>query len=416
MIAKDHCKYELPEHLRDSDSDSVALHCPEIPDPSASEGEFCIFHNPSLDKSSTACIIALQSKRDCDYRGYVFPLKFNTDHLQFSEADFRGARFGDRVNFTAKTFIGVTHFDCVTFDKSANFRGAEFLSNVNFSQGTFHSVSFDQCTFHGRASFRNAEFLELDMSKANPDEVYDAGFGGCAANFTNVNFEDSTDFRDSRFETTSSFASTRFGNDVTFRRTKFCENATAKFSDTTFNRKCSFVDVQSHSRIAFTECLFSEDADFRNAALRGPTTFERATFARLARFGGLPPQKLEPARLYVRFWEVDMERVAFRNADLRDVSFYDCKNLDRAEFSACLWNGSLGRQRVLYAELVLRGSRSEWGTDEVEEDGEVKRTWERVENTYRDLRRNFDDRRDYARASEFYVGEMEMRRPCKTKT
>lgn len=424
MFTNVHCKYELPTHLRMSNSEADDLHCIEIPESPSSDDGFCIFHNPSLEKDCAAFINGIQSKRDSNYRGYVFPLGFRTEILRLNEADFRGACFKDRANFSGQAFTGSTRFSGVTFERSANFAGARFSGDANFDKGKFRSISFSQGVFGRRASFRNARFLEIDISTANPDETYNAGFGGCAVDFHNVKFEGFTDFRDSAFHSKSRFSSARFAEAVTFRRTKFYRNAAAEFSNTIFNKKCYFIELQARSSITFTECLFSEDADFRNAALFGPTTLERVTFASLARFGGLPPQDTELARLNVCFWEVDMALVAFRNADLRNVCFYHCKDLDSAEFSTCLWNESSGRRRVLYDELVLRGSRPEWGREELAQDAEVlgirnrirnDERWERVENTYRDLRRNFEDRRDFADASEFYVGEMEMRRLAKLR-
>ena len=58
-----------------------------------------------------------------------------------------------------------------------------------------------------------------------------------------------------------------------------------------------------------------------------------------------------------------MERVSFRNADLRNVSFYYCYSLDKVELIACLWNKAFNRQRVLFDELVLRGYKPNWGTE-----------------------------------------------------
>ncbi|MCY4438251.1 MAG: pentapeptide repeat-containing protein [Chloroflexi bacterium] len=421
MITNFHCKYELPTHLRMSNSEAVDLYCTEIPE---SDDGFCIFHNPSLEKDCAAFTNGIQSKRNSNYRGYVFPLGFHTELLQLSKADFRGACFKDRANFSGQSFTGSTCFSGVTFERSASFAGARFSGDVEFENGTFRSVSFAEGIFGGRASFRNARFLELDLSTANLDETYHAGYGGGAVDFHDAKFEGFTDFRDSVFGAKSSFASASFVEAVDFRRTEFCKNAATDFFNTIFSQKCSFVELQTHSKITFTECLFKEDADFRNAALYGPTTLERVTFGRLARFGGLPPQDTELALLNVRFWEVDMALVAFRNADLRNVCFYHCKNLDSSEFSACIWNQSFGRQHVLYDELMLRGSRPEWGSEELAQDSEVERErnqtrnderWEKVENTYRDLRRNFEDRRDFADASEFYVGEMEVRRLAKPR-
>ena len=384
-------------------------------------GPYCLFHvqDPaSSEKEIGAFAEALERKLDANYRGYVFPKGFSAHHLQLDRADFIDAHFSDDVDFSGVTFEGPTYFGGVEFDKGAIFKGTTFRGNVSFAEAKFGGV----------VDFSGVSFIRSERIEESLDELWDSAIG--AISFFGTQFESHADFRDSTFEVTSKFSNAHFKGLVSFRRVKFSEHSSAEFSGTTFSHNCYFVEVEGSSTITFTECLFSEEADFRNATLQGATRFIRANFASLARFGGAPTNESERTRLNVCFWETNMENVSFHNADLRNVSLYHCYRLDRVELIACLWNSAFNRQRVLYDELALRRCKPKWGEDEADEflamsvvrdsmesthgaiDARAPRDdeWERLENTYRDLRRNFEDRRDYAGASEFYVGEMELRR------
>ena len=417
------CNYQLPEHLHDDHLEGQELGChePRIFGWPNKGGPYCLFHvqDPaSSEKEIEAFTEALECKRDANYRGFVFPKGISARNLRLENADFTGAHFSGDIDFSDLEFVGPTHFDEIEFDRSAIFKGTEFRGNV----------SFIKAKFGGGVDFREASFIRSERIEENLDELWDSVIG--AISFFGAQFESHADFRDSTFEVTSRFSNAHFKGPVSFRRVEFCEHSSAEFSGTTFSHNCYFVEVESSSTITFTECLFSEEADFRNATLLGATRFIRANFARLARFGGAPTRESKRISLNVCFWETNMERVSFRNADLRNVSFYYCYSLDKVELIACLWNKAFNRQRVLYDELALRGCKPNWGTEGIDAESGViagsnvstdgqsavsdgvprEDEWERLENTYRDLRRNFEDRRDFAGASEFYVGEMEVRR------
>lgn len=409
MASDQHCPYVLPEDLRGDHVKPTEWHCCKPPlDRSVEGGQLCIFHNPKKSKDVQEFSTEVQSKCDANYRGFVFPVGFDTRLLHLGKADFTGARFMDHADFSDATFEGSTHFDGVNFDKSVDFRGTSFCGNVSFAQAVFCES----------ATFERASFLKLDLGTATSDEKFDAGFLGRAANFARAKFKGFANFRYSEFKVTVNFEYVEFADKVTFGRSEFFETATIRFSDASFCKESYFHNICSGAQVTFSDCEFREETNFSNAVFRAPLRFFRSTFRSLARFEDEPPKTDKKPRLNVRFHEVDMERIAFRRADLRNASFYHCYNLDKAEFSACLWNQAFGRQRLLYDELALRGSQPAWGTENDEaitNSPPVDHEWERVENTYRDLRRNFEDRKDYAGASEFYVGEMEMRRLAKPR-
>ena len=402
------CNYQLPEHLHDDHLEGQELGChePRIFGWPYKGGPYCLFHvqDPaSSEKEIGAFTEALKRKRDANYRGFVFPKKISARHLRLENADFTGAHFSGDIDFSDLEFEGPTYFDGVKFNKSAIFKQSAFRGNV----------SFVGAIFQGETSFRGASFLEGCLERATFRELEKALVG--AVDFGVAQFKSRADFTDSKFKVTLSFDNTTFSEDAVFIGAKFCERANARFLRVTFCKDFEFVEADSRSSIDFSWCEFRGEAVFRNAMLQGPMNFYGIAFRRTAIFSQDPPNCFEENRLRVRFAETDMEYVAFRAADLREVSFWHCSNLDKAEFSSCRWNSAYGRQRVLYDEMALRGCIPKWGSwrntaNDPDASALTQEEWERAENTYRDLRRNFEDRRDYAGASEFYVGEMEMRR------
>ena len=400
------CNYQLPEHLHDDRLEGQELGChePRIDGWPYKGGPYCLFHVQDPDSSEKeigAFTEALERKRNSNYRGFVFPKGIPARHLRLENADFTGAHFSHNADFSGLTLEGPTRFSGVTFEEKVNFKGAKFHGNVSFGGATFKKD----------ANFENTSFLQRKSGVPSHQELMDGAMGN--VNFNKARFKSLADFTNSKFKVTSSFISTRFLGDAVFIRAKFCKCAEVNFSFTTFSKDCDFIETRSRSKIRFYRCVFTEEAVFRNAVFQGPTEFYDCEFRHQGTFGNVSARQSKEKRLRIRFANMDLEQVAFRSADLREVSFWHCSKLDRAELSACRWNNAFGRQRVLYDELTLRGCKLKWGSwgdSGAVSDEHGFEDWERAEITYRDLRRNFEGRRDFAGASEFYVGEMEMRR------
>ena len=397
------CSYEVPENLRGLRMEDLEFTClePRCSPRSGGISMYCVFHSPTGNKDSQDFTAAIQSRDNANYRGYHFPVEFDTLNLRLEGADFTDAKFWGHADFSGATFLGATNFTGTKFEKGAYFGDATFRSGVNFALSEFSH----------EAHFEKTHFLNIDPRITTLNETGGTKFH--AVNFLCTKFKSTATFTNSEFKTTVSFEFVEFPEALYFENATFSRTANAEFLTTKFHEDCHFNGLHCQSRMTFEDCVFSEETDFRNANLQGPTRFIRCSFTHLARFGGETPSNSEERQLNTQFWEIDTEKVSFRNADLRNASFYHCYNLDKAEFSTCVWNKALKRNRVLFDELALRGHKPKWGSVGIEAMTSNTHTadeWERVENTYRDLRRNFEDRRDYAGASEFYVGEMEMRR------
>ncbi|ETX04030.1 hypothetical protein [Candidatus Entotheonella palauensis] len=107
-------------------------------------------------------------------------------------------------------------------------------------------------------------------------------------------------------------------------------------------------------------------------------------------------------RIFSKACEVDFrqmtlekpEMMIFIEADLRRCRFLD-SDLRQCQLSGIEWPSFRGRRGVY---------------DEKKIDKKENPSWERVEQLYRELKQNYEDRRDYERASDFHYGEKEMRR------
>ena len=402
MVAEQHCSYELPENVRDKSESLESWHCPNPSfNPYLEDGRLCIFHFPGAKKRAEDLENfdnLLNEKQDAIYCGYVFPPGFDTTLLKLKDANFTGAHFLDHADFAGASLDGHTYFDRVTFDRGASFNEATFTGYVGFKKAIFLD----------RAEFTGATFCSSLQEEAH------IPFGtSTGADFSAAKFKALANFDDATFRTPVDFEYTEFEDDVIFHGASFSKPANAMFLETEFHKEGIFLEVSSQSIFFFANCVFHDLADFQGAVFRGPVTFDRCSFAVEAIFGEFRAQDAVESPIYVRFLNIDMQRVAFRSADLQNVSFIHCYNLDKSEFFSCNWNMAYGRQRVLHDELVMRGQKPIWGSDAGEDIGfdvTNAKEWERVESTYRNIRRNFEDRRDFAGASEFYVGEMEMRR------
>ncbi len=128
------------------------------------------------------------------------------------------------------------------------------------------------------------------------------------------------------------------------------------------------------------------------------TKFENIKFKKNSKFQGI----------------IFSEKVLFKNCDLSEVSFLN-SNIEKVQFDECTFitdknkkvkEGFIARQftklldfrKILYdEELILKNKKA------------TTNDFEKVETLYRQFKKNFDNKKDYQMADDFYQGEMEMR-------
>jgi uncharacterized protein YjbI with pentapeptide repeats len=268
-------------------------------------------------------------------------------------------------------------FGAATFSKAAFFGAAKFLMEADFSGATFSErADFDRVTFSKGASFSFAKFTK------------GAFFGG--AMFTEEAF-----FGFATFTKEAFFRAATFTKEVRFVRTSFSEGA------------------------EFGGATFTKGADFDRATFTKGADFDRAIFSGRTLFAGRQGRAKAAGHIFadtaVNFRQVIInppDAVTFLVADLTKCQFQDT-DLRKMQFVGLKWPQK-GRRTVVYDEIIPVGAADRTvvyheitGLELAE--GST-RLWSQIERLYRELKQNYEDRRDYERAGDFHYGEKEMRR------
>ena len=341
---------------------------------------FCILHSPQEDKDPDTFANTLRVHRETQgdqFACMVFPKTADLRNMTFAGgASFFGATFAGGASFRGATFAGLASFVGTTFAERAVFFEAAFAGEASFVGTTFsRQVDFVKTTFAGVADFGGATFAE-------------------AARFT-ATFAGVADFGGATFAGVADFGGTIFAGPATFTNATFSGPAT------------------------FTNATFSGPATFTNATFSGPATFDKiffasdATFSRSHFFGRAlfsPKQVGERQKLpvfsanaTVDFRDLVLEspeRLSFRHADFQTCRFLNT-DLRKVELTGAVWREKRGRwlkkstRRVVYDEVA---------------DYSEPRPWDQLERLYRELKQNYEDRRNYPRAGDFHYGEKEMQR------
>jgi uncharacterized protein YjbI with pentapeptide repeats len=178
-----------------------------------------------------------------DFSNVQFDEPFRFDGFCLPAVSFQNATFSKLANFERATFCDEANFENATLCDKANFQSTIFSDNTAFSHATFADMAhFSSATFARTANFPSATF---------------SGAFFVSANFSNVNFAD-----------------TAFGPAV-FNQANFF---IASFANATFSAAADF-EATAFSKLAnFERTTFRSTISFVNAEMKGPTSFEAATF------------------------------------------------------------------------------------------------------------------------------------------
>ncbi|MGW6935342.1 pentapeptide repeat-containing protein [Lentzea sp. NPDC054927] len=353
--------------------------------------------------------------RRVDFTKAVFPDK----------AGFGGARFGDGSSFAG-----------AAFGRHAFFRGAVFGDDITFVGATFGmSPNFRGAFFSGRSHFKGAKF---------GDHAYfrNARFGG-RATFDEATFGRSASFVGLvRFEGAAFFDSAVFGDDLSFGKVLFI--GPGMFTNATFGARARF-NAFSHEILTYANARFGshaeidfagEDLDLlatdftaggRIRAWGTDINLSRAKFGapflltrrhpvegtKKSSSGVVLVKYPDPAGFetplptprVVSLNEADVCNLVVDQVDLGRCQFTQVHNLDQIKVGSSdqflLPDKKFGRtrRRVVAEEDLWRSSS-----------GDRRAEARQVEQTYRALRKAFEDLKNEPGSADFYYGEMEMRR------
>ncbi len=323
---------------------------------------------------------------NCDFRSATFTGDANFGSATFTgAANFRGATFSEAADFRKATFSEAADFGATTFSDAAKFRGAKFRGAANFRGATFSgAASFGLATFSGAADFGSATFT-------GDAYLFSATFTG-AADFSSATFTGAANFSDATFTGAADFRSATF-------------TEAADFNFATFIGAAAFDSAKFHKTAVFHSATFHQAARFVRTKFRTDATLEAGPYFHWTQF-----EKPEKAL----FSEVDLGRALFYRAEVAKLRFHNVTWRQHGSDS-----GGSKRTRVhLFEEDVdiqqhyEEGDLAEDATEGLRQDsGDAsERNYRVIADLYQQLKKNYEDRRDYATAGDFHYGEMEMRR------
>lgn len=306
------------------------------------------------------------------------------DGLEIGDVDFSDRVFKYHVNLSGAKFIGSVDFNDAKFLSSANFLFARFLKSADFRGAEFSGIggaNFNSVIFSGDIS---AYFVATKFSGKGGADFRGAifsGKGGAKFGWATFSGEGGANFRGAIFSGEGG---------VDFRGAVFSGKGGANFNLAVFSGTAglSFLDAEilCEDRISFEDARFEKDCIifFENVKVTNPKNM----FFRNTYLGN------------TSFFQTDVEEFNFKNVKFRKFPYDDLHWLKKI--------------------IVIRreGLMDEIGDKYVP--STIPRTideeyFSQVEIIYRQLKRNFEEKRDYAKAGDFHYGEMEMKRLQKSK-
>lgn len=383
------------------------------------------FVGASFGSPATFDGAVFHSDLDCHDAVFRSDASFASATFQ-DETRFGATTFQAKVTFAEATFAGAIVFQSATFGgealfEQAAFKGAEFGSAVfrgraHFQHATFEGKAvFDQADFAQFATFQAARFEQLagfTGATFQNEVILSAGFQGDAA-FNNAAFCGDTSFDGATFQGSADFMSSVFGDPMSFSATTFMGTRfqrKAQFARARFRGEADFSGATFEASAGFIGAEFQREARFFHMSFRQEAHFVSATFGAAARFVGEKINivkngvRVEPMDNRVFSSEADADfrsavfsqptRVVFHHVSLRRTRFLDV-DVREVILTDVEWAARSSGHFAVWDEL---------GTSDDERNHEL------IAKLYRQLKHNYEERRDPIRAGDFHVGEMEMRR------
>jgi uncharacterized protein YjbI with pentapeptide repeats len=294
-----------------------------------------------------------------DFTRFVFLTADYKDRLFEAECEFNGAVFTRRADFVGATFAQAVDFRGAHFAKGADFAGAKFMQGGNFVTSKFRGVtSFSGARFTQGADFTWARFAS--------DALFHKSEFRQEAQFHEATFQSDVDFTEAAFTTDANFYGTSFAQRVRFNKTRFAQLA-------------DFTRVRFFAAAEFLETDFRQDDD----AAPGPV-FSSAEFSH-------------------------PETVLFYRSALDNALFHNC-DVSRISFSSVHWREREGSRKRMVFEETVELSYSQTQALRPRPNSPDERDFDLVAGLYQQLKKNYDDSKDYQTGGDFHYGELEMRR------
>ena len=384
----------------------------------------CILHSTDAQKDKKAFREAFEAHRTNkgdDFYCFVFPevIVFQGTTFQ-KKVNFRWAIFAQGADFIEARFNEGADFKNATFSEWADFLAAIFTKGGDFGGATFsREAIFAEALFSGDAGFGGARFAE-EATFSGARFIKKAGFRGTTfsqgADFQHASFSGEVDFSGAKFNKEATFLDVTFSEGADFKRAKFTGGV--DFFGARFTKGASFWAAEFTGSTNFGRGTFAEGGDFKEAIFdEGDVIFEESTLKGRTLFISRKEEG-QTIQVFSGVDEVNFKSVTidppdlltFIEADLTKCLFLNT-NLQKVNFFAVDWPKIKGRFGV-YDEMKL--STDDKGKIEGREERREKENKSiflaQLERLYRELKKNYEDNRDYERAGHFHYGEKEMRR------
>jgi len=227
--------------------------------------DYCILHSKNENKNpkefkdifdKLAGLNGLTTNQKKHLNSVVFVISINLPF--YRNILFENCTFTKKVDFIDKTFTEIISFKNCFFNEEFNFYNVTFNQQVDFSNSTFKKdVNFINCKFLKDVNFEYAIFNEN-------------------VNFTNVAFNDKANFSVVKFIGKANFIKSIFNKSTYFNLTTFTNNA--NFNETTFNIEVNFWETKFNVKANFTKVIFNKETDFWNATFNDKVDFIKTIF------------------------------------------------------------------------------------------------------------------------------------------
>ena len=325
----------------------------------ADEEPVCLMHSKDPNKSDAAFqdeiehILWRAGEGDADFSHFVFP-----------SADYTGREFRAKCTFGFATFTQKATFSAATFMQHANFHKAMFTREVYFSWAEFaQSAFFSEAMFTQCVMFIRTEFTQ-------------------GAVFSEATFMQDGSFDDAEFTGNAFFSKAAFRQDAAFRGATFTREA--YFEETVFEKSAEFFGAMFERRVEFRGTGFREDTEIQPGPMFSLGRFERP------------------------------ELVLFYKTYLGQALFHNC-DVSRFQFSSVRWRGRHGNDKRMVFDEIIDAKDSAAGALRTKSESPDDRNYDLIAELYQQLKKNYDDKRDYWTAGDFHYGEMEMKRKATPK-
>jgi len=270
---------------------------------------------------------------------------------------------------------GIADFSGFVFP-SAGYQGREFKAKCVFSGATFtQAANFYRATFTQDTFFSSATFAQY------------ASFGGATftqnAGFYRATFTQNADFVGATFTQYASFGEARFAQNASFIGATFTQKA--NFGSATFVQKANFKNAK-----------FLEAAEFRETKFRGHDKDRKEK-----------TKEVLPGSVFSLAEFSQPEKIVFYKTYLGQALFHNC-DVSKVNFSLVTWRPRehSGKRMVLEEQVDLQ-----FAEDLKPAKGSLDdRRYRLIAELYQQLKKNYDERKDYWTAGDFHYGEMEMKR------